>query len=90
VKNTTVVSKKSRAPIPLPMRRPRTAKASVQEREAAPGNDLDLHHLIRTEAYFRSERRGFAPGAELHDWFEAERHVKGLLACDKTDTSDLH
>ena len=32
--------------------------------------------LIREAAYLRAERRGFAPGQELEDWFEAEREVK--------------
>ena len=31
--------------------------------------------LIRTAAYFRAERRGFAPGCELDDWLESEREV---------------
>lgn len=31
--------------------------------------------LIRTAAYFRAERRGFAPGGELADWLEAEREI---------------
>jgi len=31
--------------------------------------------FIRTAAYFRAERRGFAPGGELEDWLEAEREV---------------
>ena len=36
--------------------------------------------LIREAAYFRAERRGFAPGQELEDWFEAEREVDGCLS----------
>jgi hypothetical protein len=30
---------------------------------------------IATAAYYRAERRGFAPGNELADWFAAEREV---------------
>lgn len=30
---------------------------------------------IREAAYFKAERRGFAPGHELEDWLEAEREA---------------
>jgi hypothetical protein len=30
---------------------------------------------IAEAAYWRAERRGFAPGGELDDWLEAEREV---------------
>lgn len=36
--------------------------------------------MIATAAYFRAERRGFAPGGELQDWLEAERDVERQLA----------
>jgi len=29
-------------------------------------------------AYYRAEKRGFAPGDELRDWIEAERECRGL------------
>jgi hypothetical protein len=35
---------------------------------------------IAERAYFKSERRGFAPGYELEDWLAAEREVAALLA----------
>lgn len=35
--------------------------------------------MIREAAYFRAERRAFAPGGELEDWFAAERQVDGAL-----------
>jgi hypothetical protein len=35
--------------------------------------------LIATEAYFRAERRGFAPGHELEDWIAAEAAVDSRL-----------
>lgn len=31
--------------------------------------------LVRTAAYFRAERRGFAPGYEWEDWLAAEAEV---------------
>lgn len=35
--------------------------------------------LIAKLAYSRAEKRGFAPGAEWQDWFEAEAEVERLL-----------
>jgi Protein of unknown function (DUF2934) len=34
--------------------------------------------LIARAAYFRAEKRGFAPGGELQDWVEAETEVLRL------------
>ena len=34
--------------------------------------------LIARAAYFRAEKRGFAPGGELQDWAEAEAEVLRL------------
>jgi hypothetical protein len=34
--------------------------------------------LVAQLAYFRAERRGFAPGNELQDWLEAEAEVEML------------
>jgi hypothetical protein len=42
---------------------------SAQERE----------RLVAQAAYFRAEKRGFAPGAELQDWIEAEAEVMRLI-----------
>ena len=40
----------------------------------------DPHHTAIAEAaYFRAERRGFAPGHELEDWLAAEREIEGRL-----------
>jgi Protein of unknown function (DUF2934) len=34
--------------------------------------------LISEAAYYRAEKRGFAPGQELDDWFAAEAEVTGM------------
>lgn len=31
--------------------------------------------VIAVAAYFRAEKRGFAPGGELQDWLDAEREI---------------
>ena len=48
--------------------RPAVAAPSAAERE----------ELVRTAAYFRAERRGFAPGYEWEDWLAAEAEVSSL------------
>jgi hypothetical protein len=35
----------------------------------------DRERRIAVAAYLRAERRGFAPGAELEDWLDAEREL---------------
>lgn len=35
--------------------------------------------MISEAAYFRAERRGFAPGAESRDWIESETEIEVLL-----------
>jgi hypothetical protein len=35
--------------------------------------------LVRMAAYFRAERRGFAPGYEIEDWLAAEAEVAEKL-----------
>ncbi len=38
------------------------------------------HHAATAEAaYFRAERRGFAPGHELEDWLAAEKEIEERL-----------
>lgn len=44
--------------------------ASLAKGGAAP------HDRVARAAYFRAERRGFAPGDELADWLAAEAEVK--------------
>jgi hypothetical protein len=35
--------------------------------------------MIAEAAYYRAERRGFAPGAEIEDWLAAEREIEALV-----------
>jgi len=32
--------------------------------------------MIAEAAYYKAEKRGFAPGMELQDWLEAEREIQ--------------
>ncbi len=37
------------------------------------------NQLVAKAAYYRAERRGFAPGSELEDWLQAEAEVERTL-----------
>ena len=39
--------------------------------------------MIAITAYHKAEARGFAPGKEAQDWFEAEKEVDALLKSKK-------
>lgn len=45
--------------------------------DRAPGDERD--RMIAVEAYYRAERRGFAPGCELEDWLAAEAEIEARL-----------
>lgn len=69
----------------------RTAKAVKRHSRAAPAVLTDATReraavspeqrraMIAQSAYFRAERRGFAPGAELQDWLAAEAEIDRAL-----------
>jgi len=42
-------------------------------------SDNELHDLISTVAYLKSEDNGFMAGNEVGDWLEAEKIVKGYI-----------
>lgn len=45
---------------------------TVGDWESESVDEPRLEEMIAVAAYFRAERRGFAPGDELGDWFQAE------------------
>ena len=62
-----------------PAAKPRKRKT---EAPPGPGAAIGLHEremMIARAAYFRAEKRGFAPGNELQDWIEAEAEVMQLV-----------
>ncbi len=58
--------------------KPRVAKASAPARKeaAAASPPAERQRLIEIAAYFRAERRGFAPGHDWADWLEAEAEIE--------------
>lgn len=57
------------------------AEASVaQSMPASPDfAAFPREQLVAVAAYYKAERRGFAPNAEISDWLEAEAEVEQML-----------
>jgi hypothetical protein len=63
----------------MPAAKPRKSKF---EAPPGPGTAIGAHEremMVARAAYFRAEKRGFAPGNELQDWVEAEVEVLQLI-----------
>ncbi len=56
-----------------------TAKAA-RRRDIKPVGAEERERMITMAAYYRAERRGFAPGHELEDWCEAEAEIARQFA----------
>ncbi len=57
-----------------------TKSAPAICKDAAPSISAEeRERLVARAAYFRAEKRGFAPGCELQDWVEAEAEVLRLI-----------
>ncbi len=49
----------------------------ISDVESKPeSNNLDDITRIALAAYYKAEARGYVPGHELQDWFEAEAELK--------------
>jgi hypothetical protein len=49
----------------------------------------ERRQMIAAVAYYRAERRGFAPGGEVEDWLAAEKEVADRLNAMTMRTSEL-
>ena len=38
----------------------------------------EFREMVAINAYYRAEKRGFKPGNEMDDWFEAEKDMQSL------------
>ena len=59
------------------------AAAGVRAGCRSPSAPADRDVMVRTAAFYRAERRGFAPGHELADWLAAESEVDAALSAAK-------
>jgi hypothetical protein len=60
------------------MRGTRSRKRKPPDTRAS--DRVKLHAMIAEAAYYRAERRGFAPGHELEDWLQAEAQIAAPAA----------
>lgn len=71
-----------RAPVPSESRR-RPGLVQIRRAGAKAGlMALAPEHrrqMIAIAAYYKAQRRGFAPGGELQDWLDAEQEVELLF-----------
>lgn len=42
-------------------------------------SDRERNERISVAAYFRAEKRGFAPGGEIEDWISAEAEINQIV-----------
>jgi hypothetical protein len=61
-----------------PSHTPAASEAPGGER-ALSGEERERWEMIAAAAYFRAEKRGFAPGKEIDDWIAAEREITDRL-----------
>ncbi|TAN69093.1 MAG: DUF2934 domain-containing protein [Methylobacter sp.] len=47
--------------------------------------DFNLNAMIAEAAYYKAEKRAFAPGDELRDWLEAKREIISMVYGDRPD-----
>lgn len=74
-------------PTKKPAARPATPTGNaISLRSIANVSDEERYHMIREAAYYRAEKRQFAPGHEIEDWADAEREIDALLASAKRIT----
>lgn len=73
------------SPKPAAKKAAATGKAAVRKSKGTPSRAViaapsaaEREDMVRTAAYFRAERRGFAPGYEWEDWLAAEAEVSTL------------
>lgn len=57
-------------------------KTGDQPQQASQSSDvaaIPREQLVSEAAYYKAEQRGFQPGNEMADWFEAESDVDRML-----------
>lgn len=53
--------------------------------QAALPSAQEIYEMIAQAAYYRAQRRGFAPGLEAEDWREAETEVMERLSAPRAE-----
>lgn len=58
--------------------------------EASPEAEVEREQMIAEAAYYRAQRRGFAPGRELDDWLAAEAEISSAALQRESAGAELH
>jgi hypothetical protein len=86
-KTPPTVTIKKRAPRAVKTALPAKSAASSPAGFVGPGQRAAL---IAKAAYYRAEKRGFAPGHETEDWLAAESEVDAKLLRGAAGLADLN
>lgn len=81
-RTTSGTTKKATGKIATTSRKP-SPKGPATAPAAKPATQVTAEQrwrMIADAAFYRAERRGFAPGGEVNDWLEAEAEIEVLLA----------
>jgi hypothetical protein len=76
-----MAAKKERAASPkaAPRKAKKPTPPAMADEARAEVSAAELQKLISEAAYYRAKSRGFEPGHELDDWFQAEVEVRKRL-----------
>lgn len=61
----------------IKVKKTKSASKKAKDKEGFPTHEVE--HLIAVEAYYLSEKRGFAPGSDMEDWLTAEKMVRSYF-----------
>jgi hypothetical protein len=67
-----------------------SSATSSPDRHTDASDAQDRQRRIAQAAYYRAERRGFAPGYEEEDWLEAEKEISGASESDADEEREQH
>lgn len=78
-------------------RKKRVARESSSPAESAPSApsatsvaDAARQKMISDAAYYRAQKRDFAPGRELDDWLAAETEISSQFLEQEPSAAELH
>ena len=54
-----------------------TSKYGLLVKNTSPAKYERFQEMVSVNAYYRAEKRGFEPGHEITDWYEAEMEIAG-------------
>ena len=78
-KSTKISSSKTIATKKSPIKTAASRKSAIKY---VPHTELQT--MIATNAYYRAERRGFAPGDHMQDWLDAEAEISQKFKVKKS------